>query len=159
MTLKLWSLYVKDLKYHGITKHIDTKNNFIRDIIAQKELIPKYLPTWKVVVDPFTKSISRDMFFVHVKSLGFLSYNLCWLYGMDHYWLNIRYSIHHKMRWVFVIHIIEYVNGTYTYILLNVCQQAKVSSLTWAIAPINVFMSWDETWYTNNDKWVKSIQR
>ena len=85
--------YVNDFKYHGKTKHIDTKNNFIRDIIAQKELIPKYLPTWKVVVDPFTKSISRDMFFVHVKPLGFLSYNLCWLYDMDHYWLDIRYSV------------------------------------------------------------------
>ena len=37
--------YVKDSKYHGRTKHIDTKNNFIRDIIAQKKVILKYLPT------------------------------------------------------------------------------------------------------------------
>ena len=28
--------YIKDLKYHGRTKHIDTKNNFIRDVIALK---------------------------------------------------------------------------------------------------------------------------
>ena len=26
--------YVKDPKYHGRSKHIDTKNSFIRDIIA-----------------------------------------------------------------------------------------------------------------------------
>ena len=37
--------YVKDPKYHGRTKYIDAKNNFIRDIIAQKEAILKYLPT------------------------------------------------------------------------------------------------------------------
>ena len=36
---------------------------------------------------------------------------------MDHYWLDIRYSINDQMRRVFVIHIIEYVNGTYTYML------------------------------------------
>ena len=62
--------YVKDLKYHRRTKHIDTKNTFIRDVIAQNDVILKYLPTCEMVVDPFTKSISRDMFFVYVKSLG-----------------------------------------------------------------------------------------
>ena len=62
--------YVKDLKYHRRTKHIDTKDNFIRDIIAQNDVILKYLPTCEMVVDPFTKSISRDIFFVHVTSLG-----------------------------------------------------------------------------------------
>ena len=30
----------------------------------------KYLPTREMVVDPFTKSISRDMFSARVKSLG-----------------------------------------------------------------------------------------
>ena len=62
--------YIKDLKYHGRTKHIDTKNNFIRDIIAQKEVILKYLPTREVVANSFTKFIPRDMFSIHVKSLG-----------------------------------------------------------------------------------------
>ena len=33
------TIYEKNLKYHGRSKHIDTKNNFIRDIIAQKEII------------------------------------------------------------------------------------------------------------------------
>ena len=62
--------YVKDPKYHGRSKHIDTKNSFIRDIIARKDVIMKYLPTREMVVDPFTKSISRDMFSARVKSLG-----------------------------------------------------------------------------------------
>ena len=43
--------------------------------------------------------------------------------------------------------------------LLNVCQWAKVGSLTRATIPINMFMSWDETKYTNDDKLVKSIQK
>ena len=43
--------------------------------------------------------------------------------------------------------------------LLNVCQQAEVGSLTQATALINMFMIWDETQYTNDDKLVKSIQK
>ena len=35
------------------------------------------------------------------------------------------------------ISLSEYVHGTYTYMLLNVCQQAEVRSLTWAITSIN----------------------
>ena len=61
--------YVKESKYHERTKHIDTKNNFIRDIISRNEVILKYLPTHEMVADPFTKSILRDMFSIHVKSV------------------------------------------------------------------------------------------
>ena len=61
--------YVKDPKYHRRTKHIDTKNNFLRDIIAQKKVILKYLSTCEIV-DLFTKAILRDIFSIHVKSLG-----------------------------------------------------------------------------------------
>ena len=49
--------YVKDLKYDGITEHIDVKNNFIEDILAQKEVILKYLPTHEMVTDPFKKHV------------------------------------------------------------------------------------------------------
>ena len=49
--------YVKDPKYDGRTKHIDVKNNFIKDIIAQKEVILKCLPTHKMVTDPFKKHV------------------------------------------------------------------------------------------------------
>ena len=62
--------YVKDPKYHGRTKHIDTKNNFIRDITARKEVFIKYIPTREMVANPFTKLIPKEMFSVHVKSLG-----------------------------------------------------------------------------------------
>ena len=63
-------VYVKNSKYHGKTKHIDTKNTFIRDIITQMEVILKYLPTHEMVVDPFVKSIIRNTFSIYVKSLG-----------------------------------------------------------------------------------------
>ena len=62
--------YAKYPKYHGKTKHIDTKNNFIRDIIAQNEVILNYLPSREMIVYPFTKPISKDMFSPHVRSLG-----------------------------------------------------------------------------------------
>ena len=76
---------------------------------------------------------------------------------MDHYWLDVRYSVHDQIRWVSFIHIIKYVIGTYTNIPLNVCDQVEVSSLTQATTPINVFLSGYGTWYINDDKWVKSI--
>ena len=63
--------YVKDPNYHGRTKHIDSKNNFIRDITARNEVFIRYIPTREMVADPFIKPIPKEMFSVHVKSLGF----------------------------------------------------------------------------------------
>ena len=37
--------YTKDPKYHCRTKHIDIKYYFVRDIVAQKKVIPKYIST------------------------------------------------------------------------------------------------------------------
>ena len=62
--------YMKDPKYHGRTKHIEIKHSFVRDIVAKKEVILKYISTHKMVADPFTKPIPRDVFNVHVRALG-----------------------------------------------------------------------------------------
>lgn len=62
--------YTKDPKYHGKTKHIDTKYNIIRDIVEKKEVTLKYMPTRVMVADPFTKPIPRDIFIDHVRYLG-----------------------------------------------------------------------------------------
>jgi transposase InsO family protein len=62
--------YTKDPKYHGKTKHIDIKYNFVRDMVAQKEVNMKYISTHEMVADPFTKPIVKDVFYRHVKSLG-----------------------------------------------------------------------------------------
>ena len=62
--------YMKDPKYHSKTKHIDIKYNFVREIASSGEITLQYIPTREMIVDPFTKVISRDLFDEHVKSLG-----------------------------------------------------------------------------------------
>ena len=62
--------YTKDPKYHCRTKHIDIKYHFVRNSVAQKEVIPRYISTHQMVADPFTKPIARDVFLSHIKSLG-----------------------------------------------------------------------------------------
>ena len=61
--------YTKDPKYHGKTKYIDTRFNYVRDLSAQKELKMVYISTHEMLVDPFTKSILRDVFRKHMKSI------------------------------------------------------------------------------------------
>ena len=61
--------FMKDPKYHGRTKHINMRNSFIRDLIAQKDVILKHIPTSHMVVDPLTKLIPRDAYLTYVKSL------------------------------------------------------------------------------------------
>ncbi|KAK9098657.1 hypothetical protein Syun_025702 [Stephania yunnanensis] len=62
--------FTRDPKYHSKTKHIDTKYNFVRDMIAQKEVKVQYISMQKMIADPFTKPIPRDAFNGHMKSLG-----------------------------------------------------------------------------------------
>ncbi|CAL5374326.1 unnamed protein product [Camellia sinensis] len=62
--------YAKDPKYHGRTKHIDVRFIFIRDILAQKEVILEHIPTSRMVADPLTKPIARDVYLTHVRALG-----------------------------------------------------------------------------------------
>ena len=61
--------YIKDAKYHCRMKYIGTKHNFVRDMIAQKEITLQYITTHEMVADPMTKLIPRDVFVEHVKSL------------------------------------------------------------------------------------------
>ena len=60
----------KDPKYHGKTKHIQIRYHYVRDMVAQKEVILKHISTSEMVADPLTKPIARDVFIRHVKSLG-----------------------------------------------------------------------------------------
>ncbi|KAL0284949.1 UNVERIFIED_CONTAM: Retrovirus-related Pol polyprotein from transposon TNT 1-94 [Sesamum angustifolium] len=54
--------YAKDPKYHGRTKHIDTRYHFIRDSIAQEEVVLRHIPTNDMIADPFTKPLRREHF-------------------------------------------------------------------------------------------------
>ena len=62
--------YAKDPKYHGKTKHIDIRYHYIRDMVAQKEVVLKHISTSQMIANPSTKPIARDVFQTHVKSLG-----------------------------------------------------------------------------------------
>ena len=62
--------YTKDPKYHSKTKHIDIKYYFVRDVVASAEITLQYISTREMIVDPFTKAITRDLFEKHVKAVG-----------------------------------------------------------------------------------------
>ena len=62
--------YTKDPKFHCKTKHIDTKYNFVKDMVARKEVNMKYISTQEMIADPLTKPVPRDVFVRHVKSQG-----------------------------------------------------------------------------------------
>jgi KUP system potassium uptake protein len=47
---------------HSRTKHIDIRNHFIREKIAEKTFILEYCPTDKMIADIFTKALPRIQF-------------------------------------------------------------------------------------------------
>jgi hypothetical protein len=62
--------YAKDPKYHWRTKHIYIRYHYIRDMVAQKEVVLKHISMSHKIANPLTKPIARDVFQAHVKSLG-----------------------------------------------------------------------------------------
>jgi len=40
------------------------------DMVAQKEVVIEHIPTGKMIADPLTKPIARDLFLAHVRGLG-----------------------------------------------------------------------------------------
>ena len=62
--------YAKDPKYHGKSKHIDIRHHYIRDMVAQGEVVLKHISTGSMVADPLTKPIARDVFLSHISSMG-----------------------------------------------------------------------------------------
>ena len=62
--------YVGDPKYHGKTKHIDVRYHYIRDMVAQGEVVLKHISTNNMVADPLTKAIARDLFLSHIRNMG-----------------------------------------------------------------------------------------
>ncbi|KAK2987598.1 hypothetical protein RJ640_004113 [Escallonia rubra] len=62
--------FVKDPKYHGNAKHIGFRYHFIRTLVAQGEVSMKHIPTGRMVADPLTKPIARDVFLSHIRSMG-----------------------------------------------------------------------------------------
>ena len=68
--------YTKPLKYHWKTKHIDTRFNYVRDLTTQNELNMMYILTHEMLADPFTNSILRDVFRIHMEFIGLQKSNV-----------------------------------------------------------------------------------
>ncbi len=62
--------YSKDHKYHSKTMHIDLKYHFVREAIAQKEIILEHISMSHMVVNPLTKPIARELFLAYVRAFG-----------------------------------------------------------------------------------------
>ncbi|KAK2969156.1 hypothetical protein RJ640_026790 [Escallonia rubra] len=60
--------FVNELKYHGKAKHIGLRYHFIRTLVAQGEVSMKHIPTGRMVADPLTKPIARDVFLSHIRN-------------------------------------------------------------------------------------------
>ena len=61
--------FSKDANYQSKSKHIETKYNYIRDILAKKEASIQYISTHSMIADPLTKAIARNVFASHARSL------------------------------------------------------------------------------------------
>ena len=49
--------YTKDLKFHCMTKHIDTRYKFAKDYDKRKDVDIRYISTHEMIADPLTKAI------------------------------------------------------------------------------------------------------
>ena len=52
----------KNPQFHGRAKHIDIKNHFIREQVAQGTITLEYCPTLEMIADILTKGLSREPF-------------------------------------------------------------------------------------------------
>jgi len=50
--------------FHARTKHVEVNYHFIREKIARKDLITRYLPTLDQIADIFTKGLTSARFFL-----------------------------------------------------------------------------------------------
>ena len=62
--------FSNNAKYYTKSKHIETKYNFVRDILAKKEVAIQYISTHSMIADALTKTITRDIFTSRARSLG-----------------------------------------------------------------------------------------
>ncbi|MBW0463583.1 hypothetical protein O181_003298 [Austropuccinia psidii MF-1] len=58
--------------YHSRTKHIDVHYNSIRDLIENKEIDIKYLPTEELIADCLTKALDRNKQNKFIKLMGMI---------------------------------------------------------------------------------------
>lgn len=64
----------KNPAMHGRTKHIDIRFHFIRDLVADGEIILKYCSTHDQLADVFTKSLPSEKHSKFTLQLGVCNY-------------------------------------------------------------------------------------
>jgi len=45
-------VYAKDPKYHGKTKHIDIRHQYIKDMVTQKDVVMKHISMSHMIANP-----------------------------------------------------------------------------------------------------------
>ena len=64
---------MKNLVFHGRSKHIDTKYHFLRQCIEEGKVEVEHVGTGDQVADIFTKSLGRVKFVEFRSALGVVS--------------------------------------------------------------------------------------
>ena len=60
----------KNLVFHGISKHIETKFHYLRDCITNNKVEVKYVRTQDQIVDIFINPLKHDVFAKMRDTLG-----------------------------------------------------------------------------------------
>ena len=108
--------YTKDPKYHGKSKHKDTRNHFFRNKVANGEVVLKHISTSNMLADPMTKPIIRNSFLTHVKNIGLCRVWCVFLCIWHYYWI--------KRHWIFSVHIYLFLKWLFTH--LYKCHQERI---------------------------------
>ena len=62
-------LLIKNGANSSKSKHIETNNHYIQDIVERGEIQVRFIPSSEMVADPMTKGLTLDKFKVHVGNM------------------------------------------------------------------------------------------
>ena len=60
----------REPRSHKRGKHIERKYHLIREIVNRGDVIVTKIPTLDNLADPFTKTLSRKLFYKHIEEMG-----------------------------------------------------------------------------------------
>ena len=69
--------YTNDHKFHNMTKRIDIKYHFVKDLVTHGEIDLKYIAISEIVADPLNKAIAKNIFEKHIRVQGLCKLLFC----------------------------------------------------------------------------------
>lgn len=69
--------------YHARTKHVEIKHHYIRQLIAQGDVVLKYIATAKNTADVLTKALPAPLHQKHMKALGLVDITCMTSHSID----------------------------------------------------------------------------